>query len=73
MLWKLSEKVGNLELFPPKKIFGNKNELFIKERMQLLTKYLNYCGRSPNKEFMKFLKQIKDRNFDQEMEKSFKL
>lgn len=63
MLESLDVKMGEMGL-PGKKVFGNKNPSFIEKRKAELEAYLNRVASSGNDEFYKFVRQIKDNEFN---------
>ena len=72
MLEALDRKLGGLD-FPSKKIFGNKNPSFVEKRKKELESYLNRVARGGKKEFLKFVKQIKDCEYNLSLDKKFHL
>ena len=72
MLEVLNEKLGGRE-FPGKKFFGNKNSSFVEKRKVELQHYLNKMARGKKPEFLKFVKQIKDSDFNLSLNKSFSI
>ena len=72
MLEVLNEKLGGPD-FPGKKFFGNKDPSFVAKRKVELERYLNKVARARKPEFLKFVKQIKDSDFNLSLNKSFSI
>jgi len=72
MLEVLDAKLGEMGL-PSKKLFGNKNPSFIEKRKVELEVYLNRVARSGKAEFYKFVKQIKDHEFNVSLKEKFSI
>jgi hypothetical protein len=72
MLEALDAKVGGMGL-PGKKLFGNKNPAFLEKRKVELEAYLNRLARCPKPEFLKFVKQIKDNEFNVSLKQKFSI
>ena len=70
MLEVLDRKLGGMD-FPGKKFFGNKDPSFLKKRQVDLENYLNRISRSGKPEFYKFIKQIKDSEFNLSLKEKF--
>jgi hypothetical protein len=62
----LDRKLGGQD-FPGKKMFGSKNPEFVEKRRVQLQEYLNKVGKSKSSEFLKFVKQIKDSQFNKDL------
>ena len=72
MLEVLDSKVGGMGL-PGKRIFGNKSPSFIEKRKFELEACLNRLARSQKPEFLKFVKQIKDNEFNVSLKQKFSI
>lgn len=72
MLEKLNQKLGK-KSFPAKKYFGNKDKKFVAERKKQLEYFLNEISEERSVEFLKFVKQIKEADFNKEVGKKFEL
>jgi hypothetical protein len=59
--------------FPGKKIFGNKDPLFIEERKKQLEAYLNGIANSNNRELLKLVSQIKQTHLEETLKSGFRL
>lgn len=58
---------------PKKKWFGNKSVDFVEKRKMELEKYLNKIACCNKPEFYKFVKQIKDGEFNQGFKEKFSI
>ena len=72
LLEALDEKLGGMG-FPEKKFFGNKKPSFLERRKKELSEYLNRVASSGKPEFLRFVKQIKDIDFNRSLGKNFSL
>ena len=72
MLYVLDAKLGGMGL-PGKKIFGNKSPSFVEKRKSDLQVYLNRVARSRKPELYKFVKQIKDNEFNISLTEKFSI
>lgn len=72
MLEGLDEKLGGLGL-PAKKWFGNKNPAFVEKRKEELVSYLNKAARCRKIPFYKFVKQIKDTDYNASLNEAFSI
>ena len=72
MLEVLDRKVGEMAL-PGKKIFGNRNPDFVEKRKVDLENYLNRVARCGKAEFFKFVKQIKNNEFNASLNQRFSI
>lgn len=72
MLEVLDAKLGGMGL-PGKKIFGNKSASFVEKRKIDLEGYLNRVARCSNAEFLNFIKQIKDNDFNVSLKERFSI
>ena len=68
LLEALDEKLGG-KGFPEKKFFGNKKPSFVERRRKELSEYLNRVANSGKPEFLGFVKQIKDTDFNRSLGK----
>jgi hypothetical protein len=68
----LDAKLGGMGL-PGKKIFGNKSPSFVEKRKSDLQVYLNRVARSRKPELYKFVKQIKDNEFNISLTEKFSI
>lgn len=71
-LERLDERLGGMGL-PKKKWFGNKSVGFVEKRKMELEKYLNKIASCNKAEFYKFVKQIKDGDFNQGFKLKFSI
>ena len=72
LLEVLDGKLGGLG-FPAKKFFGNRNISFVEKRKVELEHYLNRAAGSGKTELYRFIKQVKDCDFNRSLSKSFSL
>lgn len=71
-LERLDERLGEMGL-PEKKWFGNKSVEFVEKRKTELEKYLNKIACCNKPEFYKFIKQIKDGEFNHGFKEKFSI
>ena len=72
LLEALDEKLGGMG-FPEKKFFGNKKPSFVERRRKELSEYLSRVANSGKPEFLRFIYQIKDSDFNSSLSKTFSL